>query len=83
MKETIIYTSYTCPYCYKAKSLLNKLGVKYKEIPVDLRPKLREKMAEMAGKTSVPQIWIDNKHVGGFDDLYALEQNGELEKLIL
>ena len=40
-------------------------------------------MAEKAGKTSVPQIWIDNKHVGGFDDLYALEQNGELEKLIL
>ena len=56
MKEITIYTTLTCPFCYKAKRLLSKLGVSYNEISVDLKPKLREEMAAKAGKTSVTQI---------------------------
>ena len=82
MKKNIIYTSYTCSYCYKAKSLLNTLGIEYKEISIDMRPKIREKMTAISGRTSVPQIWIDNLHIGGCDDLYELHDKGELAQLI-
>ena len=82
MKKNIIYTSYTCSYCYKAKSLLNTLGIEYKEISIDMRPKIRKKMTAISGRTSVPQIWIDNLHVGGCDDLYELHEKGELAQLI-
>ena len=66
MKNVTIYTTMTCPYCYRAKSLLKKLSVPYKEIGVDFKPSLRADMAEKAGKTSVPQIWIDDKHILAF-----------------
>ena len=66
MKDVTIYTTMTCPYCYRAKSLLKKLSVPYKEIGVDFKPSLRADMAEKAGKTSVPQIWIDDKHILAF-----------------
>ena len=82
MKNVTIYTTMTCPYCYRAKSLLKKLGVPYKEISVDLKPSLRADMAEKAGKTSVPQIWVNDKHIGGCDDLYALYEEGKLEKIL-
>jgi glutaredoxin 3 len=82
MKENIIYTSYTCPYCYKAKSLLNTLGIAYKEISVDMRPKLRKEMTAKSGRTSVPQIWINDYHIGGCDDLYMLSENGKISELI-
>ena len=65
MKEVTIYTTLTCPFCFKAKRLLNKLGVSFNEISVDLKPKLREEMAAKAGKTSVPQIWFGDSHIGG------------------
>ena len=82
MKNVTIYTTMTCPYCYRAKSLLKKLSVSYKEIRVDFKPLLRADMAEKAGKTSVPQIWFDDKHIGGCDDLYALYEEGNLKKMI-
>ncbi len=82
MKEVTIYTTLTCPFCYKAKRLLNKLGVSYKEISVDLKPRLREEMAVKAGKTSVPQIWFGDSHIGGCDDLYALHDAGSLFKAL-
>ena len=82
MKNVTIYTTMTCPYCYRAKSLLKKLGVPYKEISVDLKPSLRADMAEKAGRTSFPQIWVDDKHIGGCDDLYALHGEGNLEKML-
>ena len=82
MKEVTIYTTLTCPFCFKAKRLLNKLGVSFNEISVDLKPKLREEMAAKAGKTSVPQIWFDDSHIGGCDDLYALYDAGSLSKAL-
>ena len=78
MKKVIIYTTKTCPYCFKAKGLLKKLNITYKEISVDFNPKLRAEMAEKAGKTSVPQIWFDDNHIGGCDDLHDLHETGDL-----
>ena len=80
MKEVIIYTTKTCPYCYKAKSLLNSLDIPYKEVSVDFNSKLRAEMASKAGKTSVPQIWFGEDHIGGCDDLHALHSGGNLFK---
>ena len=74
MKEVTIFTTKTCPYCYKAKRLLKKLNIVYKEISVDFNPKLRSEMAAKAGKTSVPQIWFGDNHIGGCDDLHHLHQ---------
>jgi glutaredoxin 3 len=82
MKEVTIYTTRLCPFCYKAKSLLNELEVSFNEIPIDLNPKLREDMAAKAGKTSVPQIWIGDSHIGGCDDLYAMHYAGTLAEAL-
>ena len=82
MKEIIIYTTKTCPYCYKAKRLLKKLGIPYEEISVDFNSKLRAKMASMAGKTSVPQIWFGEDHVGGYDDLHILHNRKNLLEIL-
>ena len=78
MKEVIIYTTKTCPYCWKAKSLLKKLEIPFNEISVDFNAQLRADMAERAGKTSVPQIWFDVEHIGGCDDLHELYESGNL-----
>lgn len=80
-QEILIYTTQTCPFCIQAKLLLESKGLTYKEVSVD-NPKLRQAMAEKAGRTSVPQIWIGETHVGGCDDLYAGNENGELERLL-
>ena len=78
MKKVTIFTTKTCTYCFKAKRLLKKLNITYKEISVDFNPKLRAEMAEKAGKTSVPQIWFDDNHIGGCDDLHDLHEAGDL-----
>ena len=83
MKEVTIYTTRLCPFCYKAKNLLNKLEVSFNEIHIDLNPKLREDMASKAGKTSVPQIWIGDSHIGGCDDLYAMHYAGTLGEALI
>tara|TARA_B100001059_G_C17773505_1_gene549878 strand:+ start:107 stop:358 length:252 start_codon:yes stop_codon:yes gene_type:complete len=82
MKKVIIYSSLTCPYCYKAKKLLNKLKISFIEISVDSKPKIREEMAIKAGKTSVPQIWFGDSHIGGCDELYELYAAGGLFKVL-
>ena len=82
MKDVIIYTTKTCPYCYKAKSLLKSLDVSYQEVSVDFNPKLRAEMASRAGKTSVPQIWFGEEHIGGCDDLHELNAAGNLLKAL-
>ena len=82
MKGVIIYTTKTCPYCYKAKSLLKSLDVSYQEVSVDFNSKLRAEMASRAGKTSVPQIWFDEEHIGGCDDLHELHAAGNLFKAL-
>lgn len=82
MSSILIYTSAWCPYCIRAKALLDRKGVAYEEISVDGEPGVRAEMASKAGRTSVPQIWIDQTHVGGCDDLYALERAGKLDTLL-
>jgi glutaredoxin 3 len=70
MKPVIVYSSDYCPYCMRAKYLLESKGVAFEEIN------------QKAGRTSVPQIWIGSTHVGGCDDLYALERAGKLDSLL-
>jgi glutaredoxin 3 len=83
MTKVTIYTSAYCPYCMMAKRLLDQKGATYEEISVDGRASVRAEMREKAGgRTSVPQIWIGNRHVGGCDDLYALDSEGGLDKLL-
>ncbi|MDA0910213.1 MAG: glutaredoxin 3 [Proteobacteria bacterium] len=78
-----IYTKPTCPYCINAKTLLNKKGVTFTEYNISDKPKLREEMIKRAaGRTTVPQIFIDNQHIGGCDDLYALEDANKLNPLL-
>ena len=82
MPEVIVYSSDYCPYCSRAKQLLNSKKVAFDEIVVDGKPQLRSEMIKKAGRTSVPQIWIGSVHVGGCDELYALERAGKLDALL-
>jgi glutaredoxin 3 len=82
MPEVIVYSSDYCPYCTRAKQLLNSKKVAFDEIVVDGKPQLRSEMIKKAGRTSVPQIWIGSVHVGGCDDLFALERAGKLDALL-
>ena len=84
MAKVEIYTWKTCPYCLRAKDILNKKGVKFTEYSVDGDEAARDKMAARGGdgKRSVPQIFINDKHVGGCDALYAAEASGELDELL-
>ncbi len=78
-----IYTWSTCPYCLRAKALLSKKGVDFTEYCIDGDRKAREKMAERAnGRRSVPQIFINDQHIGGCDDLYELESRKKLDSLL-
>ena len=83
MKKVTIYSTTVCPYCVRAKMLLSNKGVAYEEINVGNDPKLREAMMEKAGgRRTVPQIFIGDHHVGGFDELYELETEGKLDELL-
>lgn len=83
MKTVEIYTTPTCPYCLAAKRLLTKKGVAFTEIDVSRDPSLREAMTRRAnGGRTVPQIFIGGKHVGGCDDIHALDHAGELDPLL-
>jgi len=75
----VIYSSDFCPYCHRAKALLQQKGATYREINVDMNPAARAEMQSKAGRTSVPQIWIGDHHVGGCDELYALDHSGGLD----
>lgn len=80
MPLVTLYTTSWCPYCKAAKSLLDRKGVGYQEIDVDRAPGLRAAMTKRAGgRTSVPQIFIGDAHVGGSDDLHAMEARGLLD----
>jgi glutaredoxin 3 len=82
MPKIEIYTTPTCPYCHAAKSLLNEKGAEYTEITV-LDPELRAAMTERAhGRRTVPQIFIGETHVGGYDDMAALDRQGGLDPLL-
>lgn len=84
MAKVIVYSKESCPFCTMAKNLLAQKGVKdIEEIRIDLNPEERNKMIEKTGRMTVPQIFIGETHVGGFDDLKKLNQGGELDKLLL
>jgi len=82
MTDITIYSSNYCPFCIRAKQLLGSKGARYNEINVDGRPDVRAEMARLAGRTSVPQIWIGGTHVGGCDDLIALDRSGKLDTML-
>ncbi len=83
MPTITIYTTALCPYCFMAKQLLKNKNAQYEEIDVGGKPDLRQKMTEMAGgRHTVPQIWIGNTHVGGCDELMALNRSGRLDEML-
>lgn len=82
MPEIIIYSKDVCPYCVRAKMLLDRKGATYQEIKVTTAEIMEEVIAKSGGRRTVPQIFIGNKHIGGFDDLHALDVKGELDQLL-
>jgi len=82
VKPVRIYTTQTCPYCVRAKRLLQKKSVPYQEIDVSWDDDARLRLMQATGRRTVPQIFIGEKHVGGSDDLHALEERGELDGLL-
>ena len=83
MKKVVIYTTGLCPFFLLAKRLFAEKDVSYQEVDVLMDPRARADMVEKSGgRTSVPQIFVDDFHVGGSDDLYALEQEGRLDGIL-
>lgn len=83
MKKVQVYSTGYCPFCVMAKRLLSSKGVSYEEVAVDSDTTKREEMlARSGGRRTVPQIFIGDRHVGGFDDLAALDRKGELDPLL-
>jgi glutaredoxin 3 len=82
MAKVLMYLTASCPYCQSADRLLQQKGAAVEKIRVDLEPARRAEMTQKSGRRTVPQIWIGARHVGGCDDLYALERAGELDQLL-
>ena len=80
--EVVMYSTAYCPYCVRARSLLERKGVAINEIKVDEDMRERQIMMERSGRRTVPQIFIGERHVGGYDDLAALDRSGELDQLL-
>ncbi|HXJ08725.1 MAG TPA: glutaredoxin 3 [Burkholderiales bacterium] len=83
MAHVLMYLTAACPFCQSAERLLEKKGVTdVEKVRVDLQPALRAEMMKRSGRRTVPQIWIGGRHIGGCDDLYALEHGGQLDALL-
>jgi len=83
MARVVMYCTAVCPYCVRAEMLLKRKGVhEIEKIRVDLQPELREAMTEKTGRRTVPQIYINDRHVGGYDDLVELDSEGDLSVLL-
>ena len=83
MAKVLMYSTAICPYCIRAEQLLHSKGVtEIEKVRVDLQPELRVAMMERTGRRTVPQIYINDVHVGGYDDLAALDHAGKLELLL-
>jgi glutaredoxin 3 len=82
MAKVVMYATAACPFCQSAERLLVAKGVQIEKIRVDLEPERRAEMTKKSGRHTVPQIWIGSRHIGGCDDLYALERKGELDPLL-
>jgi glutaredoxin 3 len=80
MTNVTIYTKYYCPYCKRAKALLDRKGIAYHEIDVTYDEALQEEMMELSQRRTVPQIFFGEQHIGGSDDLLALDRSGELDR---
>lgn len=80
--DITLYTTRWCGFCARAKDLLDSKGAHYQEIAVDGAPEKRQQMMQLSGRFTVPQIWIGETHVGGCDELYALERNGQLNEML-
>jgi glutaredoxin 3 len=78
----VMYSGENCSYCVRAQRLLQKKGVQFKEIKVDKSHELRAEMERLSQRRTIPQIFIDGRHIGGFDDMAALDSAGELDKLL-
>ena len=82
MPEIVVYSSDWCGFCMRAKALLQHKGLEFNEVVVDGDPERRAEMQSRSGRTSVPQIFVGDTHVGGCDELYALERAGRLDPLL-
>ncbi len=80
--HVVMYSTPFCPYCLRAKSLLASKNIEFTDIDVGADPGLRVEMMERSGRRTVPQIWIGEQHIGGFDDMYLLERQGRLDELL-
>lgn len=82
MERIVMYSTETCPYCMAARMLLKKKGVEFTDISVSGDTERRAEMEQRSGRRTVPQIFIDDQHIGGFDDLSALDRDGKLDPLL-
>lgn len=82
MPKVLMYATAACPFCQSAERLLVAKGAQIDKIRVDLEPERRAEMQQRSGRRTVPQIWIGERHIGGCDDLYALERAGGLDSLL-
>ena len=82
MAEVIVYTTRICPYCVRAKQLLTRKGIAFREVEVSDDPLERQALVQRTGQRTVPQIFIADQSIGGCDDLYALDRSGELDRLL-
>lgn len=82
MAKVVIYTTPICGYCSRAKALLDKKGVVYEDINVMMNKSKRQEMVQRSGRTSVPQIFIDGKAIGGCDELFELDFDGDLNDML-
>jgi len=83
MARVLMYATASCPYCQAAERLLARKGVSdIERVRVDVEPGRRAEMQQKSGRSTVPQIWIDGRHIGGSDELHGLEDSGQLDKLL-
>jgi len=82
MPEIVMYSTGACPYCVRARRLLDAKGVEYTDIRIDKEPQYRREMETRSKRSSVPQIFIDDYHVGGFDDLSELDMDDKLDEML-
>ena len=82
MAQVLMYCTAACPFCQSAERLLEQKGARVDKVRVDLEPARRGEMMQKSGRRTVPQIWIGERHIGGCDDLYALDREGGLDPLL-
>jgi len=82
MVQVLMYCTAACPFCQSAERLLVEKGARIEKVRVDLEPERRGEMTQKSGRYTVPQIWIGERHIGGCDDLYALDRKGGLDSLL-